>query len=126
MTNNDGLTFSIGDTTPQFTICIEQDRISDTRYHIYCPSAYISCSYYQSPLKLCTILSTSISSVLHMEATLPMLCQTGPAALFNLLQNNYPYECPSQLQDPKLYSISNPFAIYLSTDSVSVCGDFHQ
>jgi hypothetical protein len=32
MTNNVGLAFSVGDTTPQFTINIEQDdRIGDTK-----------------------------------------------------------------------------------------------
>ena len=41
MTKNVGLTFSVGDTTPRFTIDIEQDnysRIGDTKYHVQCSS----------------------------------------------------------------------------------------
>ena len=35
MTNNVGLTLSVGDTTLQFTISIEQDNKNcDTKYHI--------------------------------------------------------------------------------------------
>ena len=37
MTNNVGLTLSVGDTTLQFTISIEQDNKNcDTKYHIQC------------------------------------------------------------------------------------------
>ena len=35
MTNNVGLTYSVGDTIPQFTISIEKTiRIGHTKYHI--------------------------------------------------------------------------------------------
>ena len=37
MTNNIGLTCSVGDTTPQFTIGVEQEnctKIGDTKLHI--------------------------------------------------------------------------------------------
>ena len=40
-------------------------------------------------------------------------CQTGSAALFNLLQNDYPNDSPSQLQIPKLYNISNSSTFYV-------------
>jgi hypothetical protein len=37
MTNNGGLAFCVGDTSPRFTISVEQDnQIGETKYHIHC------------------------------------------------------------------------------------------